>query len=121
MNLSGVGEAIEKHRGPLVESKGIKAHWTLDDSGLLGLQQVELVLERSLSADELQAEESPLSKLGSTISKLFTGKGNYTLIGQLFSLKLIPFYFFNASLILLKILLKSNNVIIITEGRWGNN
>lgn len=45
----------------------------LDDSGILSLSTVELVLEKSISPEELEAEESPLSKLGSTISKLFTG------------------------------------------------
>lgn len=73
VNLSGVSAALGKHQAPNTESKGIKAHWTLDESGLLALSTVELVLERTVSPEELEAEESPLSKLGSTISKLFTG------------------------------------------------
>ncbi|XP_046664978.1 hypoxia up-regulated protein 1 isoform X1 [Homalodisca vitripennis] len=73
VSLSGVVAALEKHKGTHTESKGIKAHWTLDESGLLVLNQVEQVLERSVTAEEAEAEESPLSKLGSTISKLFTG------------------------------------------------
>lgn len=73
VSLSGVSAALGKHQAPNTESKGIKAHWTLDESGLLALSTVELVLERTVSAEELEAEESPLSKLGSTISKLFTG------------------------------------------------
>uniref|UniRef100_A0A1B6MMN4 Hypoxia up-regulated protein 1 n=1 Tax=Graphocephala atropunctata TaxID=36148 RepID=A0A1B6MMN4_9HEMI len=73
VSLSGVVAALDKHKGPHTESKGIKAHWTLDESGLLVLNHVEQVLERSITAEEAEAEESPLSKLGSTISKLFTG------------------------------------------------
>ncbi|XP_054262425.1 hypoxia up-regulated protein 1 [Macrosteles quadrilineatus] len=73
VSLSGVAPALEKHKAPNTESKGIKAHWVLDDSGILSLSTVELVLEKSISPEELEAEESPLSKLGSTISKLFTG------------------------------------------------
>lgn len=74
VSLSGVSKALDTFQDPQTESKGIKAHWTLDDSGLLSLQQVELILERIVRSEEVQAEESPLSKLGSTISKLFTGR-----------------------------------------------
>lgn len=74
VSLSGVAAALDKHKMPNTESKGIKAHWTLDESGLLSLSQVELVLEKTISPEEQEAEESALSKLGSTISKLFTGE-----------------------------------------------
>ncbi|KAK7863949.1 hypothetical protein R5R35_012451 [Gryllus longicercus] len=75
--LTGVGSALGKHAGATgTESKGIKAHFSLDDSGILGLVNVELVLEKTLTEEELrqqeEAEESPLSKLGSTISNFFT-------------------------------------------------
>ncbi|XP_073985997.1 hypoxia up-regulated Grp170 co-chaperone protein isoform X3 [Rhodnius prolixus] len=74
VSLSGVVEALEKNKGPNVESKGVKAHFLMDDSGLLNLINVELVVEKSMSeSDKNVPEESPLSKLGSTISKLFTG------------------------------------------------
>lgn len=74
VSLSGVSTALEKHSAPTVESKGVKAHFSLDDSGVLNLVNVELVLEKTVSDEENSAqEESPLSKLGSTISKLFTG------------------------------------------------
>nr|CAD7437962.1 unnamed protein product [Timema bartmani] len=43
----------------------------MDESGILNLVNVELVLEKTVTDEEL--EESTLSKLGSTISKLFTG------------------------------------------------
>lgn len=51
------------------ESKGIKAHFVVDDSGILSVSSVEYVLEKTVTDAD---EESPLSKLGSTISKLFS-------------------------------------------------
>ncbi|XP_069686469.1 hypoxia up-regulated protein 1 isoform X2 [Periplaneta americana] len=74
VELTGVAEALAKHQGNNVESKGIKAHFAMDESGLLNLANVELVVEKTLTEEELAAqEESPLSKLGSTISNFFTG------------------------------------------------
>jgi hypoxia up-regulated 1 len=74
VELTGVTEAVVKHQGNNVESKGIKAHFSMDDSGLLNLANVDLVVEKTLTEEELAAqEESPLSKLGSTISNFFTG------------------------------------------------
>lgn len=74
VSLSGVSSALEKHSAPTVDSKGVKAHFSLDESGILNLVNVELVLEKTVADEENAAqEESPLSKLGSTISKLFTG------------------------------------------------
>jgi hypoxia up-regulated 1 len=74
VELMGVAEALAKHHGNNVESKGIKAHFSMDESGLLNLANVELVVEKILTEEELAAqEESPLSKLGSTISNFFTG------------------------------------------------
>ncbi|PNF19992.1 Hypoxia up-regulated protein 1 [Cryptotermes secundus] len=74
VELTGVAEAVAKHLGNNVESKGIKAHFSMDESGLLNLANVELVVEKTLTEEELAAqEESPLSKLGSTISNFFTG------------------------------------------------
>lgn len=71
--VSGVEEAFKKHAGENVEYKGIKAHFAMDDSGILSLINVELVVEKVVTAEA--EEESPLSKLGSTISKLFSGEG----------------------------------------------
>lgn len=74
VELTGVADALAKHHGNNVESKGIKAHFSMDESGLLNLANVELVVEKTLTEEELAAqEESPLSKLGSTISNFFTG------------------------------------------------
>lgn len=72
VSLTGVRAAIEKH--PLsenVESKGIKAHFQMDESGVLNLINVDLVVEKKVIETE---DEGTLSKLGSTISKLFGGE-----------------------------------------------
>ncbi|XP_053697682.1 hypoxia up-regulated protein 1 [Sabethes cyaneus] len=55
-----------------VVSKGIKAHFSLDDSGLFSLANVELVLENTVKEED----EGPLQKIGNTISKLFSGNSD---------------------------------------------
>lgn len=55
-----------------VVSKGIKAHFSLDDSGLFSLANVELVLENTVKEED----EGPLQKIGNTISKLFSGSSD---------------------------------------------
>lgn len=74
VSVKGVEDAFKKHTGENVEYKGIKAHFAMDDSGILSLVNVELTVEKLVTAEEAE-EESPLSKLGSTISKLFGGEG----------------------------------------------
>lgn len=69
IKLKDVAQTLEANSGENSESKGIKAHFVLDDSGLFSLSGVELVVEKTVTEAE---EESPLSKLGSTISKLFS-------------------------------------------------
>lgn len=54
------------------ESKGIKAHFALDESGVFAMTSIELVLEKTI--DDSADEESSLSKLGNTISKLFSSE-----------------------------------------------
>lgn len=66
--LSGVGSALGKHTGENVEHKGIKAHFNMDDSGILNLANVEFVAEKMVTEED---SDSTLSKIGSTISKLF--------------------------------------------------
>lgn len=70
INLSGVTEALEKHSKEGAESKGIKAHFLMDDSGILNLVNVEAVAEKTITEVK---DEGTLSKLGSTISQLFSG------------------------------------------------
>ena len=71
VSLEGVSEALAKHAKDGAESKGIKAHFVMDESGILNLINVELVSEKDIT--ETEEEVGTLSKLGSTISKLFTG------------------------------------------------
>lgn len=72
IKLKGVRDAYTKHQGQEgVDTKGIKAHFAMDDNGILVLQNVELLIEKTVTGD--QEEESTLSKIGSTISNLFKG------------------------------------------------
>jgi len=66
VSLVGVEDAYSKH-GEGTEAKGVKAHFRMDNSGLLYLDKVECQFEKE--ADE----ESTLSKIGNTISNLFGG------------------------------------------------
>lgn len=72
VQLSKVAKLLEEKVKEGVESKGIKAHFALDDSGIFSLVNVELVLEKSADGVD-EEEEGTLSKLGSKISKLFSG------------------------------------------------
>lgn len=69
--LTGIEDAYSKH-GTDSESKGVKAHFRMDDSGVLYLDKVESVFEK-LVTKEAEAEESTLTKIGNTISNLFGG------------------------------------------------
>ncbi|XP_060460946.1 hypoxia up-regulated protein 1 isoform X2 [Panthera onca] len=69
VKLKGVGESFKKY--PDYESKGIKAHFNLDESGVLSLIRVESVFETLV--EDSPEEESTLTKLGNTISSLFGG------------------------------------------------
>ncbi|XP_038635125.1 hypoxia up-regulated protein 1 isoform X1 [Scyliorhinus canicula] len=74
VQLSGVGSSFQKHSDS--ESKGIKAHFNMDESGILALDRVESVFEKV--QDEEPEEESTLTKLGNTISSLFGGGNSET-------------------------------------------
>uniref|UniRef100_A0A8D0GE94 Hypoxia up-regulated protein 1 n=1 Tax=Sphenodon punctatus TaxID=8508 RepID=A0A8D0GE94_SPHPU len=74
VRLQGVGESFRKHSE--YESKGIKAHFNMDESGVLSLDRVESVFETVV--EDKPEEESTLTKLGNTISSLFGG-GSSTL------------------------------------------
>ncbi|CAH1263019.1 HYOU1 [Branchiostoma lanceolatum] len=76
IKLAGVGAALEKHaEEPNTEFKGVKAHFRMDESGILSLDKVESVFEKQVEGAEgsEDGEESTLAKLGSTISNFFTG------------------------------------------------
>lgn len=74
VSLTGVAEAFKKHLADNVETKGIKAHFIMDDSGILSLLNVDLVVEKEVASEA--EEDGPFSKLGSTISKLFGAEEN---------------------------------------------
>ncbi|XP_074018440.1 hypoxia up-regulated protein 1 [Numenius arquata] len=78
VRLKGVGDSFKKHSD--YESKGIKAHFNMDESGVLSLDRVESVFE-TLVEDKLE-EESTLTKLGNTISSLFGGGGPKAEMGE---------------------------------------
>ncbi|XP_067422791.1 hypoxia up-regulated protein 1 [Emydura macquarii macquarii] len=71
VRLRGVGDSFKKHSD--YESKGIKAHFNMDESGVLSLDRVESVFETVV--EDKPEEESTLTKLGNTISSLFGGGG----------------------------------------------
>lgn len=67
VSLSGVEEAYNKHASE-AESKGVKAHFKVDESGLLQLEKVESTYEHKIPEGEGVAngqDESTLSKIGS--------------------------------------------------------
>ncbi|CAF1019934.1 unnamed protein product [Adineta steineri] len=78
VSVSGADKAYEKHKDTS-ESKGIKAHFQLDDNCLLTLDRVEFVFERKeTEADRNNTDDdaSTLSKLGSKISSFFSSRGS---------------------------------------------
>ncbi|XP_043786796.1 hypoxia up-regulated protein 1 isoform X2 [Apis laboriosa] len=63
ITLSGITEALDKHLKDGAESKGIKAHFAMDESGILNLVNVELVSEKSsLAPDEEERLEDKEGK-----------------------------------------------------------
>ncbi|KAM8721716.1 hypothetical protein ACLKA7_007566 [Drosophila subpalustris] len=71
VQLQQVKELLEKSKKDIVDNKGIKAYFYLDDSGIFRCTGVEYVYDKQKLDEELD-EDSTLAKLGSTISKLFT-------------------------------------------------
>ncbi|XP_037084607.1 hypoxia up-regulated protein 1-like isoform X2 [Pollicipes pollicipes] len=70
--LDGVADVYADHSGEGVESKGLKVHFHMGDSGLLNLTGVEAVFEKTSTAPD-DEDESTLSKLSSAFSNLFSG------------------------------------------------
>ncbi|CAH1796844.1 unnamed protein product [Owenia fusiformis] len=69
VSLAGVADAHTKY-GKDAESKGVKAHFKMDESGILVLDKVEFQFEKQPSPED---DQSTLSKLGNTISNFFSG------------------------------------------------
>jgi len=78
--VKGVASALDNNKGENIETKGVKAHFSLDDSGILTCTGVESVFEKTVSVEEqekLEAakekeKEDTWSKLGDTISQFFS-------------------------------------------------
>merc|ERR1712098_793761 len=75
-----MGEALDNNTGENVETKGVKAHFTLEDSGILEGASVESVFEKTISVEEQEKREKEWkeategidwSKLGDNIKSFF--------------------------------------------------
>merc|ERR1711874_588937 len=78
--VKGVKEALESNTGDNIETKGVKAHFALDDSGILTVTNVESVFEKTISVEEQEKREKEWkdatdgidwSKLGDNIKSFF--------------------------------------------------
>merc|ERR1712107_584008 len=55
--VKGVKEALDKNLvGDNIETKGVKAHFQLDDSGILSVSSIESTFEKTISPEEQEAE-----------------------------------------------------------------
>merc|ERR1711936_990805 len=78
--VKGVKGALEGNVGDNIETKGVKAHFQLDDSGILTCTHVESVFEKTVSPEEQEKKEKEWkeategidwSKLGDNIKSFF--------------------------------------------------
>merc|ERR1712241_1049358 len=78
--VKGVKEALEENAGENMETKGVKAHFALDDSGILSVSSIESVFEKTISVEEQEKREKEWkeatdgidwSKLGENIKSFF--------------------------------------------------
>ncbi|EDW30748.1 GL13384 [Drosophila persimilis] len=74
VEIRQVKELLESLKKDLVENKGIKAYFELNESGIVRCTGVEYIYDKQKPDDA--DEDSTLAKLGSTISKLFTKKSD---------------------------------------------
>ena len=72
VSVKGIADILTKHSTENKESKGIKAHFKLDESGVIRLDRVEAAFEEKVeeTIDE-NALKDALTKLGTTFGKLF--------------------------------------------------
>uniref|UniRef100_A0A336K1X8 Hypoxia up-regulated protein 1 n=2 Tax=Culicoides sonorensis TaxID=179676 RepID=A0A336K1X8_CULSO len=70
VQITNVAETLKNNLDENVLSKGIKAHFSLDESGIFDLVNVELWLEKTISTKE---DQNTFQKISDTISKLFSG------------------------------------------------
>ena len=71
VELQKIRELLDKTKNESVDSKGIKAYFALDDSGIFRCISIEYVYDKQKIKTE-EEDEGTLAKLGSTISKLFS-------------------------------------------------
>ncbi|XP_065906484.1 hypoxia up-regulated protein 1-like isoform X2 [Dysidea avara] len=73
VSLTGVTDAFDKHKDKT--QKGIKAHFRMDESGVLNLDSVEMIFEHEVEeyVEVPAEEESTFSKISSKISSFFGG------------------------------------------------
>merc|ERR1712002_318004 len=78
--VKGVKEALDANVADNVETKGVKAHFQMDDSGILTCTHVESVFEKTVSPEEQEKKEKEWkeatdsidwSKLGDNIKSFF--------------------------------------------------
>lgn len=78
--VKGVKGALDDNVGDNIETKGVKAHFQLDDSGILTCTHVESVFEKTVSPEEQEKKEKEWkeategidwSKLGDNIKSFF--------------------------------------------------
>jgi len=77
VKVNGVADIFSKHQTE--ESKGIKVHFKMDDSGLLNLDKIDISFEKSTpkdKSDKIENEESTFSKIGNKISSFFSAKND---------------------------------------------
>lgn len=74
VELKQVKELLEKSKKDVVDNKGIKAYFYLDDSGIFRCTNVEYVFDKQKPEEDAD-DDSTLAKLGSTLSKLFAKDG----------------------------------------------
>ena len=63
VTLNGVEDAYNKHAKDGSESKGVKAHFKMDDSGILTLDKVEALFDKNVTLDDEEKDESTLSSM----------------------------------------------------------
>lgn len=76
VQLTKISEILQNNLAENVVSKGIKAHFALDDSGIFDLINVELLLEKTVAPDD--ENQNTFQKISNTISKLFSGSDTET-------------------------------------------
>lgn len=77
VHLSGIADTLNKHQPNGADFKGIKAHFSIDDSGLLSLSTVETTFEKVHLPEEGESSDSATDKSSdSTSSNSSTGKND---------------------------------------------